>query len=282
MKRRIKILSFTVATTIALLLLGATLVVLGIFDEILNWDIFSAKVEAVLMGIFWASVALSFFGVAITFVLGIQEIVGAIGSLKRNPDLDSSSVIPEAPKTTYLLYMVGLVSVFSALIGVLSLVNHRITVHRTRVFKEIASEQMNSLQNKWVQQVGQITAPPRNNVPLSLHDLMLSISGLSFINNMTLYLPDTEDETVIWSYAPGWNFEKEKGFKRTFVAKEYEQAIQAAFAGKPELLNVINNRTGFTWYYVVKNPQDQPIAVLRINGNSQENFREYRLDAESS
>ncbi|WP_413168210.1 hypothetical protein ACL6C3_15905 [Capilliphycus salinus ALCB114379] len=280
MKRRIKILSFTVATTIALLLVGATLVVLGIFDEILNWDIFSAKVEAVLMGIFWASVSLSLFGVAITFVLGIQEIVGAIGSLKRNPDLDSSSVIPEAPKTTYLLYMVGLVSVFSALIGVLSLVNHRITVHRTRVFKEIAAEQMNSLQNKWVQQVSQITAPPRNNVPLSLHDLIISIRGLSFINNMTLYLPDTEDETVIWSYAPGWSFEKEKGFERTFVAKEYERAIQAAFSGKPELLNVINDRTGFTWYYVVKNPQDQPIAVLRINGNSQENFREYRLDGE--
>lgn len=282
MRRRIKILSFTVATTIALLLIGAILVVLGIFDEILNWDIFSARVEAVLMGIFWASVALSLFGVAITFVLGIQEIVGAIGSLKRNPDLDSSTVIPEAPKTTYLLYMVGLVSVFSALIGVLSLVNNRITVHRTRVFKEIAGEQMNSLQNKWVQQVGQIAAPPRNNVPLSLHDLILSVNKLSFINNMTLYLPDTEDETVIWSYNTWGNYEKEKGFERTFVAKEYERAIQAAFAGKPELLQVINDRTGFTWYYVVKDAQDQPIAVLRINGNSQENFREYRLDGESS
>ncbi|MDY7023662.1 MAG: hypothetical protein SWJ54_20320 [Cyanobacteriota bacterium] len=281
MKRRIKVLSFTVATTITLLLIGATLVVLGIFDEILNWDIFSSRVEAVLMGIFWASVSLSLFGVAITFVLGIQEIVGAIGSLKRSREEDSSKVIPEAPKTTYLLYMVGLVSVFSALIGVLSVVNNRITVHRSRVFKDISAQQMQKLQNKWIQQVSQITTPPRNNVSLSLHELIQSVKKLSFVNQITLYLPDPQDETVIWSYDSWGNYNKENGFERTFVAKEYEQAIQAAFAGMPELLQVINDRTGFTWYYLVKNPQNQPIAVLKVNGNAQENFREYRLDSES-
>lgn len=282
MRRRIKILSFTVATTIALLLVGATLVVLGIFDEILNWDIFSAKVEAVLTGIFWASVVLSIFGVAITFVLGIQEIVRAIGSLQRHPDIESSNVVPEAPKTTYLLYMVGLVSVFSALIAALSVINNRITVHRSQVFKEIAAEQMQKLQTKWVQQVSQITTPPRNNVPISLHELIQSVAKLSFVNNMTLYLPDTEDKTVIWSYNSWGNYNKDNGFERTFVAKEYEQAIQAAFLGRPELLQVINDRTGFTWYYVVKTPQDQTIAILKINGNAQENFREYRLDSESN
>ena len=282
MRRRIKILSFTVATTIALLLVGATLVVLGIFDEILNWDIFSAKVEAVLTGIFWASVVLSIFGVAITFVLGIQEIVRAIGSLQRHPDIESSNVVPEAPKTTYLLYMVGLVSVFSALIAALSVINNRITVHRSQVFKEIAAEQMQKLQTKWVQQVSQITTPPRNNVPISLHELIQSVAKLSFVNNMTLYLPDTEDKTVIWSYNSWGNYNKDIGFERTFVAKEYEQAIQAAFLGRPELLQVINDRTGFTWYYVVKTPQDQTIAILKINGNAQENFREYRLDSESN
>jgi hypothetical protein len=282
MRRRIKILSFTVATTIALLLVGATLVVLGIFDEILNWDIFSAKVEAVLTGIFWASVVLSIFGVAITFVLGIQEIVRAIGSLQRHPDIESSNVVPEAPKTTYLLYMVGLVSVFSALIAALSVINNRITIHRSQVFKEIAAEQMQKLQTKWVQQVSQITTPPRNNVPISLHELIQSVAKLSFVSDMTLYLPDTEDKTVIWSYNSWGNYNKDNGFERTFVAKEYEQAIQAAFLGRPELLQVINDRTGFTWYYVVKTPQDQTIAILKINGNAQENFREYRLDSESN
>ncbi|MGB3514409.1 MAG: hypothetical protein WBA93_35395 [Microcoleaceae cyanobacterium] len=47
MSKKVKLLSLTVAITIFLLIIGTTLVVLGIFDEILNWDIFSSQVEAV-------------------------------------------------------------------------------------------------------------------------------------------------------------------------------------------------------------------------------------------
>ncbi len=278
MRRRIKLLSLTVATTITLLLIGATLVVLGIFDEILNWDIFSSQVEAVLSGIFFASVALSLFGVAITFVLGIQEIVHAISALQRSRGIEEPQTVPEAPKTTYLLYMTGIVAVFAGLISALSWVNNRITVHRSKVFKRIATEQIQDLQNKFVQQVTQLTPPPpQKNVPTTLDDLIRSVEKLSFVNNMTLYLPDIQDDSAIWNYSSWGSYNKEQGFDRSFVAKEYEKAIQAAFQGKPELLNEINGKTGFTWYYVVKDSKQKPIAVLRIDGNSRENFREYRL-----
>lgn len=278
MRRRIKLLSLTVATTITLLVVGATLVVLGIFDEILNWDIFSSQVEAVLSGIFFASVALSLFGVAITFVLGIQEIVHAISALQRSRGIEEPQPVPEAPKTTYLLYMAGIVAVFAGLITVLSWVNHRITVHRSKVFKRIATEQIQDLQNKFVQQVAQLTPPPpQKNVPTTLDELIRSVEKLSFVNNLTLYLPDVQDDSAIWNYSSWGSYNKDQGFERSFVAKEYEKGIQAALQGKPELLNEINDQTGFTWYYVVKNDQKKPIAVLRIDGNSQENFREYRL-----
>ncbi len=278
MRRRIKLLSLTVATTITLLIVGATLVVLGIFDEILYWDIFSSQVEAVLSGIFFASVALSLFGVAITFVLGIQEIVHAISTLQRSRGIEDPQPVPEAPKTTYLLYMAGIVAVFAGLISVLSWVNHRITVHRSKVFKRIATEQIQDLQNKFVQQVAQLTPPPpQKNVPTTLDELIRSVEKLSFVNNLTLYLPDVQDDSAIWNYSSWGSYNKDKGFNRSFVAKEYEKGIQAALQGKPELLNEINDQTGFTWYYVVKNAQKKPIAVLRIDGNSQENFREYRL-----
>jgi hypothetical protein len=79
MRKRVKLLSLAVAMTVSLLAMGATLVVLGIFDEILNWDLFSYQVEQVLTGIFFASVALSIFGVAIVFVLGVHGT--------RGPDL---------------------------------------------------------------------------------------------------------------------------------------------------------------------------------------------------
>lgn len=277
MIKRVKLLSLTVAITIFLLILGATLVVLGIFDEILKWDIFSAQVEAVLSGIFFASVALSIFGVAMTLVLGIQEIATAIGSLQRSRVGENTTVIPEAPKTIYLLYMAGIVAVFSAIIGTLSFVNYRITVHRSKVFKRIAVEQMQNLQNKFAQQISQLTSPPKNNIPRNLDDLIRNVQKLSFVNTMTLYMPDTTDDSVIWSYSSWGNYDQKNGFERLFVVKEYEQAIQGAFQGKPELLKVINDRTGFKWYYIVKNENNQPIAVLRIDGNPNENFREYRL-----
>ena len=276
-RNKIKLLSLTVVITISLLLLGATLVVLGIFDEILNWDIFSPKVEAVLSGIFFSSVALSIFGVAMTIVLGIQEIVKAISSLHSDREFNDSFVTKEAHKTTYMLYMSGIMASFIALIGILSLVNNRIQIHRSKVFKRIAAEQTRKLKTKFVRQITQLNSPPRNKVPTTLRDLIRNVNELSFVESMTLYLPDSEDRSVIWRYK-SWDVEnKKRGFQRLFVAKEQEQAIQEAFQGKPTLLRAINDRTGFKWYYVIKNNQNQTIAVLRINGNKRENFREYKL-----
>ncbi|MEB3885179.1 hypothetical protein [Lyngbya sp. CCY1209] len=278
MRKRVKLLSLAVAMTVSLLAMGATLVVLGIFDEILNWDLFSYQVEQVLTGIFFASVALSIFGVAIVFVLGIQEIVRSIDLLQKSRGLDEFDAVPEAPKTTYLLYMAGLVAVFSALIGFLSFTNYRITAHRTKVFKRIATEQMQGLKSQFVQEISRLEEPPEKNVPQTLNDLIKSVEKLSFVNSLTLYLPDTEDEVIIWSY-DSWEIDNkdENGFDRYLVAKEYEQAIQSAFQGKPELLQALNGKTGFQWYYLIRNAQNQPIAVLRIDGNSSENFREYKL-----
>ncbi len=51
-KSRIKLLSLSVATTVVLLAIGAGLVVLGIFNEYLSWDIFSPPVKKVLWGVF--------------------------------------------------------------------------------------------------------------------------------------------------------------------------------------------------------------------------------------
>lgn len=279
MIKKVKLLSLTVVITIFLLILVATLVVLGIFDEILNWDIFSSQVEAVLSGIFLASVALSIFGVAMTLVLGIQEIVTAISSLQQSREGENKTVTAKAPKSIYLLYIVGIFAAFSAIIGTLSFVNYRITVHRTQVFKRIAAEQIQNLQNKFLQQINQLTASSQKNVPKTLNDLIKNVQKLSFVNSMTLYLPDTTDDTVIWSYSSEriFNEKDQRKLERLFVAKEYEKAIQSAFQGKPELLKVINDRTEFQWYYVVKNENNQPIAVLRVNGNPYENFREYKL-----
>lgn len=278
MKRRVKLLSLTVAITVFLLMLGSILVVLGIFDELLKWDIFSPKVEAVLRGIFWTSLALSTFGVAMTIVLGIQEIVTSISAFGRDRGFIEENAVPEAKKPTYALYLIGIIGTLAVLISSLSLLNYRVQVHRSKVFKKIASEQLQKLQARFTQQLVQLQVPPKTNIPTNLNDLIQTVQKLSFVSQMTIYLPDSQDNTAIWSYQSFGDYNSKKGFDRLFVAKEYEKAIQEAFQGKPELLKVINDRTGFKWYYEVKNPQNQTIAVLRIDGNPDENFRDYQIE----
>lgn len=277
MKKRVKRLSFTVAMTVSLLVIAATLAVLGIFDEILNWDIFSPQFEQVLIAVMAGCVVLSIFGVAITFVLGIQEIVKSIGLLQKSRGLEEFETIPEAPKTTYMLYMSGVVAVFAVLISALSAANFMITSHRTRVFKGIATEQMQQLKDEFVKEVSLLNEPPKTNVPKTLDDLLKSVEKLSFVNNITLYLPDREDDIVIWNYNSWQVYNQEQGFDRQIIAKEYEQAIKSALEGKPEPLQALNGQTGFQWYYLIRDQQNKPIAVLRINGNERENFREYKL-----
>ncbi len=46
-------------------------------------------------------------------------------------------------------------------------------------------------------------------------------------------------------------------------------------AGNNEGLDLLNEEMGFTWYFLVDDDEGKPIAVLRIDGNSRENFREY-------
>jgi hypothetical protein len=59
------------------------LVVLGVFNQQLRWDILSPQAEAMFYGIFFSAVLLSIFSVTIAFVLGLKRIVDAVEALER-------------------------------------------------------------------------------------------------------------------------------------------------------------------------------------------------------
>jgi hypothetical protein len=59
------------------------LVILGVFNQQLRWDVLSPQAEAMFYGIFFSAVLLSIFGVAIAFVLGLKRIVDAVEALER-------------------------------------------------------------------------------------------------------------------------------------------------------------------------------------------------------
>ena len=102
MKFKVKTLPLTVGITSLLIIIAAQLMVLGIFDEWLDWDIFSPKVEIFLKALFASCVALAVFGFGLTIVLGTQEIVKAISSIRQisNKAISSS---PSSKKHYFLV-----------------------------------------------------------------------------------------------------------------------------------------------------------------------------------
>lgn len=272
----IKLLPLTVWMTVWLLVLGATLVILGIFNQQLNWDIFSPQIEQVLYGVFFSCIILSAFGVAITFVLGLKRIVEAVESLQQKGQLDNSLVTPKAQRLTYVGYMMGLLVAFSALVGALELADYRVQVHRSQVFKQIASEQIQKFGDRLSLPLSQSDRTPSSSVPKPISDLIKALGSLSFVQNIVLYVPDPQDPSALWRHSHYQvNPKGEPIFERFLIAKEFEAAIEQALNGDARALDALNQQTNLTWYHILKDAQDRPLAVLKLEGNPNENFREY-------
>lgn len=166
MKQTLQLLTPVVTVTVILLVVGALLVVLGIFNENLNWDIFSPRVEAVLWGIFGSSVALGVFGVALTIVLGIWEFVKLFKEMIKEPRAQSVSL-------SYGLRWILYSGVFIALAVVIcAFINYRIQIHRRDVFTRLAGEQMAYLGPKVSSLLQPITTPPGDHVSRKIYDLI--------------------------------------------------------------------------------------------------------------
>jgi len=67
------------------------------------------------------------------------------------------------------------------------------------------------------------------------------------------------------------------GFARFYVAKDFEKAMRKALDGSQVDLQQINERNEFTWYKLLMGSDNQPKAIVRIDGDSRQSFREYRL-----
>ena len=277
MKQRIRLLSLTVGATVFLLTIAGMLIVVGIFNESLNWDIFGPRIEAVLYGVFGSSIALACVGVAMTLVLGTQEIVKAFRSIQQHQSEGGGAVLKEAPKGAYVTCLLYISLFLGVIIACLTLVNHGVQKHRSQVFKKMVNEQMEHFQPKLSGMITPLPAPPRDHVSHDLYDLMRTLDNLSFVNRATLYLPDPKDASAMWGYTAWGKYKVEDGFAKFFVAKEFEKAMAAGLAGDEAGLTGLNEKTGFTRYHLITGDEGRSLGVLRIDGNSRENFREYML-----
>jgi hypothetical protein len=275
MKSKVRLLSLVVSFTLILLTIGAVLVVLGIFNEALNWDIFGPRLEAFLYGVFGSCMALAGFGAAMAVIISMQESVRDFKKFVHSRTNQDET--PDAPKRAYVVRMLGVVAVMALLVALCALIDHLVLSQRCKVFKRLAAEQVGNFQPKIIGLVGALPAPPQNNVPRDLYDVVKTLDNLDFIDRTTLYIPDPAEPTAMWGYTAWRDYTNDDGFARFFIAKDFEKAMRRAVDGSMGDLDQINARNEFTWYKLLSDENGKGKAVLRIDGNSHQSFREYRL-----
>jgi hypothetical protein len=274
LKSRIKLLSLSVATTVVLLSIGAGLVVLGIFNESLSWDIFSPPVKKVLWGIFSASVALGAFGAAISAVLGIQEVAKAL----RRMGAASTGPEPEARRRHYLAWMAVLLAITALTVISVDQVNRYVQRQRIVVFKRLVHAQMAQLGPLLAREVSQIPAPCTTCVSDRLTELMKTLNELPFCQSVILVMADPQESAALWRDDANVSPDAGPRFERFFIATDVDRAMKLALNGDTAWVDQMNAGPAFNWIQVLRDPQGKPRATLRILGNSTESYRDGEAD----
>jgi len=282
MRSRIKLLSLTVSATAVLLMIGAVLVVLGIFNEYLHWDIFSPAVEKFLYGIFFSCLALGAFGVAISVVLGIQEVVQALRRMIEAASPAAAEPARPAPRRSYAAVLAALLVLLIGTVLFFNAVNRRVETGRLRNFKLIVHDEMRELGPHLEGEIAKIQAPCPTCAPPSLPELMRTLQGLSFCHSAVLFMADPADKAVVWKYEGSFYSTEPPRFERFFVASDIDRAVSQALAGDTAWIDQMNGAPDFNWYQTVRDPQGKIRAVLKIFGNPNESYRDYQAVAQAA
>ncbi|HEY4595006.1 MAG TPA: hypothetical protein VIJ02_01295 [Thermoanaerobaculia bacterium] len=282
MRSRIKLLSLTVSATAVLLTTGAVLVVLGIFNQYLHWDIFSPAVEKFLYGIFFSCLALGAFGVAISVVLGIQEVVQALRRMIEAASPQAAEPARPAPRRSYAAVLAALLVLLVGTVLFFNAVNRRVETGRLRNFKLIVHDEMRELGPHLEGEIAKIQAPCPACAPPSLPELVKTLQGLSFCHSAVLFMADPADKAVVWKYEGSCYSTEPPRFERFFVASDIDRAVSQALAGDTAWIDQMNGAPDFNWYQTVRDPQGKIRAVLKIFGNPNESYRDYQAVAQAA
>lgn len=286
MRNRVKLLSLTVSTTAVLLAAGAFLVILGVFDEYLGWDIFSPEMEKVLWGLFFSCVSLGGFGAAISVVLGLHEVVKALRRMieAANP----AAAEPAAPisRRSYVAFLAAILVLLVATVAGLNVLNRRVEAQRLHVFKLIVRDQMAELAPHLASEVGSIAAPCETCAPSALRELHEALEGMSFCQSATLFMADPRNEKALWRFPAAeynpYGDNKPAGFRRLFVASDLDRAVHLALSGDTAWIDQMNGDPAFNWHHVIRDGNGKIRGVIRILGNPNESYRDYQAVAQAA
>lgn len=259
-------IQFVVRATASLLGVSAMLVIVGLFDALLGWDIFSPSVEKILYGVFFSCITLACAGIALTFVLGILEVV----ALLRFSQAGASSP-PRRGTAWFSKAAGGAVLAMAAFLVALGLLDGRVQAHRQTVFRGLAGEQAARFAPKVTpylsRSVGAGAVEPR------LEQAMDTLRHLDLFHGVELYLADPQDRDALWQYARGYPSHASQ-FERRYAARAYEHAVLDALHGDRRRLETFNTRPKLALLHELRD-ESGVLAVLLLRGNELENFRAY-------
>lgn len=189
-------LRLVIRTTAILLAISAVLLIVGLFDALLGWDMFSQGMENLLYGVFSSCLVLGGTGIALSFVLGIQEIVDIMRASHAGRSL------PPSPRLRhYLLRSLLGVGVLIGLLIALSGLNAGVQQHRQAVFRQLAEQQTQRFEGKIAQSLPTDSNAPR--VSPELEQVLKTVERLDLVQSFILYLPDPSDAEALWYYQGG-------------------------------------------------------------------------------
>lgn len=285
MRTRVKLLSLIVSTTAVLLAFGAFLVILGVFDEYLGWDIFSPEMEKILWGLFFSCVSLGGFGAAISVILGLHEVVKALRRMieAANPAAAEPSV--PIPRRSYVAFLAAILILLVVTVAGLNVLNRRVEAQRLHVFKLIVRDQMAELAPNLAGEVSGIEAPCEQCATPALKELHEALEGMSFCQSAVLFMADPQNGMALWRF-PSTTYnrygEQPPGFQRLFVASDLDRAVKLALSGDTAWIDQMNGDPAFNWHHVIRDGNGKIRGVIRILGNPDESYREYQAVAQAA
>ena len=268
-----------VSITLLLLQLSAVLIVLGICDAFLDWNIFPPEMEKVLYAIFGCFMVMAAMGIGATLTLSARELVFAVRQLGFCVAKESLLCEPALPFFRRWAWLGGTVMAAAILLGGFSIANSRSDLRQISIFKKVSAEQFSSFAPKITAELGALSAPPHNNVPPKLYEYIKALRDLTAFGEATLYLPDPVDADIMWGYTT-WRgkYDNADGFARFYAVKAFEKAMLQAVHGKPEALDKINANAILEYYGLLSSAEGKPLGVLRLDGQFGEDYRSYAAE----
>jgi hypothetical protein len=260
-------LRFIIRLTALVLGAGTVLVIVGFFDAFLGWDIFSPELESLLYGVFFSCIVLAAAGIALSFVLGVQEITDLLRASQASQPLP-----PPRPLKRYVGFAVLGILGLTLLVVALDRVDRRVQAQRNLVFQRLATERLQSFAGKLLAELPVGAAQPESNEELD--EVIAAINAPDWVGRATVFLPDPNDRERLWEYGLSWDGDAYKAaFDRLFPSRRREYAVQNAFAGDAEAIRSFNDNSHFSLLHPLSG-NGSPVAIVWVQANPTESLRE--------